>query len=169
MCGRLVLCEGARRDGWRGMGCARCRGEKDRRAGSPGRMALGGLRRERGPNGAVYLAVGMLLLLSGIHVAARAEAMGRHAGYIQSLRPSDRTLLIDKLGGGGAARRLEVRIRNAEVVRVWRDPANPWVRRERGTTIYQWPVGTFVVVIGHATPSGAFEATRIEIPKISSE
>ena len=55
------------------------------------------------------------------------------------------------------------------MVRIWRDPADPWTWRERPTSIYRWPVGTYVVVIGRRIDQGSVEASRIEIPKVMSE
>jgi hypothetical protein len=85
------------------------------------------------------------------------------------VHPANRTLVIQEVGGSGDTRGLEVRMDNAHVVRVWRDPAEPWAWQQRATSIYRWPVGTLVVVIGRATPSGPVEASRIEIPKITTE
>jgi hypothetical protein len=52
---------------------------------------------------------------------------------------------------------------------VWRDSADPWVWRERATTIYQWPVGTFVTILGSADEADVIRASRIEIPKVTFE
>ena len=60
-------------------------------------------------------------------------------------------------------------MRRAKVVRIWRDPVDPWTWRERVTSVYRWPVGTFIVVIGCTIHAGSVEASRIEIPKIMSE
>lgn len=95
--------------------------------------------------------------------------VARHTGSIQSVRPSDGTLSIEELGTDGVFDVLEIGIRKATVVRVWRDPADPWTWRERLTSIYRWPVGTFVVVIGRRIDRGSVEASRIEIPKVMSE
>jgi len=78
-------------------------------------------------------------------------------------------LIIEELGRDGVSEVLEVRIQSAKVVRVWRDPVDPWTWRERATSIYRWPVGTFVVVIGRTIHEGSVEASRIEIPKITPE
>ncbi len=95
--------------------------------------------------------------------------MARHTGHIQSVRPSDGMLFIEELGTDGGSEVLAVSIREAKVVRIWRDPADPWTWRERATSIYRWPVGTFVVVTGRTIREGSVEASRIEIPKIMSE
>jgi hypothetical protein len=117
----------------------------------------------------VLVGASVFLLVGSIPTSHGGEKRAKHAGYIQSVRPSDGTLLIEEVGRDGAASTLHVRMRNAAVVRLWRDPADPWVWRERATSIYRWPVGTFVVVIGRATPSGSIDANRIEIPKITAE
>lgn len=111
----------------------------------------------------------LVLLLATIDASAAGDRVARHAGHIQSVRPSDGTLVIEELGANGVAELLEVGMHGAEVVRVWRDPTKPWEWRERPTSIYRWPVGTFVVVIGSTTGSGAVEARRIEIPWVTSE
>jgi len=114
-------------------------------------------------------AIGALVVLLLGSVATGQGRRARHAGYIQSVRPADRTLVIEEVGRDGMAATLHVQMRNAEVIRLWRDQAHPWVWRERPTSIYRWPVGTFVVVIGRATDADTIEASRIEIPKITSE
>ena len=91
----------------------------------------------------------------------------RHTGHIQSVRPSDGMLFIEETGMDSQV--LKVWTRDATVVRLWRDPADPWTWREGLTSIYRWPVGTFVVVIGRRTDGGAVQASRIEIPRIMSE
>ena len=58
---------------------------------------------------------------------------------------------------------------DARVVRTWRDSADLGVKRERVTSIYRWPVGTFVIVIGSEGSMGSIEASRVEIPKVTSE
>jgi hypothetical protein len=88
---------------------------------------------------------------------------------VQSIRPADGILAIEELGANNAPELLEVKIGGAQIVRVWRDPSDPSLWRERPTNIYRWPVGTFVVVIGRATHPGRVQASRIEIPKVSTE
>ena len=80
-----------------------------------------------------------------------------------------RALTIEEVGVNGTTDLLQVRIRRADVVRVWRDPAEPWQWRERPTRIHRWPAGTFVVVIGTAAPSGVIDGTRVELPKVAPE
>jgi len=108
----------------------------------------------------------VLVLLLATHDAVAGDRVARHAGHILSIRPSDGTLVIEELGANGVAQELEVNIHGAAVVRLWRDPQAPWEWLERRTSIYRWPVGTFVVVIGSTTKSGAIEAHRIEIPAL---
>ena len=100
---------------------------------------------------------------------AEPESVVRHAGRLQSLRPSDGVLVIEEIGPSGRGELVEVRIQNASVVRVSRDPADPWRWREQSTNIYRWPIGTFVVVIARARPSGAIDAARVEIPDVGSD
>ena len=115
------------------------------------------------------MCVALSLPLTSLDVLAGDGGAARHTGNIQSVRPLDGTLIIEELGPGGVPEALDVRIRTATVVRIWRDPADPWTWRERLTSIYRWPVGTYVVVIGRTIDNGSVEATRIEIPKVMSE
>ena len=109
------------------------------------------------------------LVLTALDVLAADGGAARHTGNIHSVRPSDGTLIIEELGSGGVSQVLDVGIRAAIVVRIWRDPTDPWTWRERLTSIYRWPVGTYVVVIGRKIDKGSVEASRIEIPKVLSE
>jgi hypothetical protein len=109
-----------------------------------------------------------LLLLVVLAVSASAEE-AQYTGHIQSVRPVDAMLLIEEVGADDGSDLLYVRIRGADVVRTWRDPADPRRWRERETSIYRWPVGTFVVVTGRATGRRSVQASRVEIPKIASE
>jgi hypothetical protein len=111
----------------------------------------------------------LFLPVTSLDVFAGDGGVARHTGSIQSVRPSDGILIIEELGTGGVSEVLEVGIREAKVVRIWRDPADPWTWRERLTSIYRWPVGTFVVVIGRRIDDGSVQASRIEIPKVMSE
>ena len=109
------------------------------------------------------------LLLAPLDVLAGDGGAARHTGNIHSIRPSDGTLIIEELGTGGVSGVLDVGFRTATVVRIWRDPADPWTWRERLTSIYRWPVGTYVVVIGRRIDNGSVDASRIEIPKVMAE
>lgn len=111
----------------------------------------------------------LFLPLTSLDALAGGDRVARHAGHIQSVRPSDGMLIIEELGKDGVSEVLGVWIRRAQVVRIWRDPADPWKWREGVTSIYWWPVGTFVVVIGRTIHEGSVEASRIEIPEIMSE
>lgn len=108
----------------------------------------------------------LFLALPPVAAAAGGEP-ARHTGHIQSVRPSDGMLFIEETGTDSQV--LKVWTRGATVVCLWRDPADPWTWREGPTSIYRWPVGTFVVVIGRRTDGGAVQASRIEIPRIMSE
>ena len=118
-------------------------------------------------NGAVC--VFLLVLLVRGKAGADERAITRRTGWIQSVRPHDVLLMLEQYGSKRKSELLRVRINRAEIVRIWRDPADPWFWRERGTSIYRWPVGTFVMVIGSDLDSGSFEASRVEIPKLTSE
>jgi hypothetical protein len=139
------------------------------------RQWTGGRRRVARARAAARWALGIgacagaLVFPASVHPSSGTEAVARRAGYIQSIHPADRTLVIQEVGGSWRSGGLQVRMGNAAVVRVWRDPADPLAWRERATSIYRWPVGTLVVVIGRATSSGPVEASRIEIPKFTTE
>ena len=117
----------------------------------------------------IVLGATVVLLLATGGAPVAEERVARHAGQIQSVHPSDGTLIIEELGVNGVAQLVEVNIHGAAVVRIWRDPLTPWEWRERRTSIYRWPAGTYVVVIGSKSSSGAIDARRIEIPRITSE
>jgi hypothetical protein len=118
--------------------------------------------------GTVQLARALPLLVV-LAASASAEEAVQYTGHIQSVRPVDAMLLIEEVGADDGSDLLYVRIRGADVVRTWRDPGDPRRWRERETSIYRWPVGTFVVVTGRATGRRSVQASRVEIPKIASE
>jgi len=93
----------------------------------------------------------------------------RHAGHIHSLKPADGVLVIEEIGSNGRNEMVSVRIGDAKVVRVWRDPDRPWGWRERRVRLHEFPAGTFVVVIGREDPWGRLHADRVEIPEIGSD
>ena len=112
---------------------------------------------------------GTLLMVVTATSGTEAGGLVRHAGLLQSLDPAEGVLTIEEVGVNGTTDLLQVRIRGADVVRVWRDPAEPWQWRERPTRIHRWPAGTFVVVVGTTAPSGVIDATRVELPKLAPE
>jgi hypothetical protein len=114
---------------------------------------------------AAYL-LALLPLASSRVLADQEGTAARHAGRIQAVSPNTGVLLIE---GYGSHEVLVVRISGAEIVRIWRDAADPWTWRERATTIYRWPVGTFVMILGSEDESGVIEASRVEIPKATFE
>ena len=120
---------------------------------------------------AAYHAVCTPLLVSLMWSAALAEehTSARHPGRILSVRPHTAMLVIEAYGSKERSGLLAVHIGDARVVRTWRDSADLGVRRERVTSIYRWPVGTFVIVIGSEVSMGSIEASRVEIPKVTSE
>lgn len=109
--------------------------------------------------------IALLAILAGSPVGA-GDDLERHAGRIHSISPADGLLIIQEVGANATERVIWVQITNAEVVRVSRDPNHTWGWRERLVRLHMFPVGTVVVVIGHRDPSGMFQATRVEIPKI---
>lgn len=113
--------------------------------------------------------VGIVLVMMSIGAPVEAGDLGRYTGRLQSFRPADGVLVVEKVGASGESDLIEVQTRGAEVARVWRDPAKPWQWRERPTRVYRWPAGTFVVVIGRADRHGVIQASRIEIPKPDSD
>jgi hypothetical protein len=107
-----------------------------------------------------------VLAFGTLSVAAHAHATepARHAGRVHSLLPSSGVLIIEEAGVDGEAELLEVEARNARVVRVWRDAAEPSRWREQPVRLYALPAGTFVVVIGHSVGDDHIVAHRIEVP-----
>ena len=98
-----------------------------------------------------------------------AGGLVRHAGRLQSMDPAEGVLMIEEVGVIGTTDLLQVRIRRADVVRVWRDPAEPWQWRGRPTRIHPRPARPLVGVIGATAPSGVIDATRVELPKVAPE
>lgn len=113
------------------------------------------------------LLVTALVSLLFVGVVEAAPQLARHAGRVHSLIPHARVLIIEEWGAGGAERVIEVHVRDAEVVKVGRDPKRPWEWRERPTRLRRLPVGTFVVVIGRQVAPGVVEADRVEVPSMS--
>lgn len=109
---------------------------------------------------------GGLFVLTVVTVFTAAAGTVRHAGLLQSINPWTTTLVIEEMGRHGRIDLVEISFQNAEVVRVSRNPVDPWHWRERHTDIYRWPIGTFVVITGKRNSSGAIEACRVEIPKV---
>ena len=104
----------------------------------------------------ILLAFAAGFFLTPLDVLAGDGVAARHTGN-------------EEFGTGGVSEVLDVGIRTATVVRIWRDPAEPWTWREHLTSIYRWPVGTYVVVIGRRIDNGSVDASRIEIPKVMAE
>ncbi|MEK8035541.1 MAG: hypothetical protein AAB226_02260, partial [candidate division NC10 bacterium] len=74
---------------------------------------------------------GTLLMVVAATSGTEAGALVRHAGLLQSIHPAEGVLVIEEVGGNGTTALLQVRTLSADVVRVWRDPAEPWRWRER--------------------------------------
>lgn len=90
----------------------------------------------------------------------------RHAGSMQGFEPSAGLIFVREIAGGGTQTLVEVDIRNAHVVRVWRDPSDPERWKERPVRIHRLVIGTFVVVVGDRGPKGVVKATRVEVPEV---
>lgn len=112
------------------------------------------------------LSSGGLFVLTVIAVFTAAAGTVRHAGLLQSVNPRDTTLVIEEMGPHGSINLVEISFRNADIVRVSRDPLDARHWHERRTSIYRWPIGTFVVITGKRDSSGAIDARRVEVPKV---
>lgn len=103
------------------------------------------------------------------HTLASASEHHRYTGRVQSIIPDKRVLVVEVLGENEAVKTVEIDARNAKIVRMSRDPAQPWKWLEQPIQIFQLPAGTFVVVIGGALERGVIQASRIEVPKDESK
>jgi hypothetical protein len=116
------------------------------------------------------LALVLLVAFSGqapaTNALAQFESAARHTGRIHSLLPAEGVLVIEAVGPGGQTTLLEVGIRQAQVVRVRRDPGDPWRFQERPTRVHRWPAGTFLVIEGWSAGPGVIAAERIEIVEL---
>ena len=110
------------------------------------------------------LAFALVVFAAGNNAEAE-EA--RHAGRLQHYSPADGLLVIEELGVSGDPGLLQVRIRDAVVVHLRRDPADPFEWRETRTQLQRWPTGTFIVVIGRDEGRGTVTASRVEIPEMT--
>ncbi len=126
---------------------------------------MGCLIMETMPRLGILLTLVMMVSVSGPAHAGRLE---RHAGRLHSLSPAHGLLLIEETGVNGRTEFVQIEIRDAEVVHIWRDPVRPWEWRERQTKVHRWPAGTFVVVIGRPHASGVIDADRIEFPDVDA-
>lgn len=108
-----------------------------------------------------------LVMMVSVGGSVHAGGLERHAGRLHSLSPAHGLLLIEESGANGRTEFVEVEIRDAEIVHIWRDPVRPWEWRERPTKAHRWTAGTFVVVIGRLHPSGVVDADRVEFPDVS--
>lgn len=90
----------------------------------------------------------------------------RHAGSMQGFEPSAGLIFVREIAGGGTPTVVAVDIRDARIVRVWREPADPERWHERRVRIHRLPIGTFVVVVGNRGLEGVIKATRVEVPEV---
>jgi hypothetical protein len=117
----------------------------------------------------LWLALGVLTLLALGAAPVLAGNSVRVSGQTHSLAPSDDVLVLSVLGANGLEEMVWVHVRNAKVVRLWRDQDRHWEWRERPARLYWLPVNTFVTVIGWEGPSGTIRASRIEVPDLDSD
>ena len=174
-CGRMPT----RRSGFRSSGSRLvsflCRGRRDRAEGQTLAAAQQRLLRRivTPPRDAIlrplWLALGVLTLLALGAAPVLAGNSVRVSGQTHSLAPSEDVLVLSVLGANGLEEMVWVHVRNAKVVRLWRDQDRHWKWRERPTNLYWLPINTFVTVIGRAGPSGIIRASRIEVPDMDSD
>jgi hypothetical protein len=106
-------------------------------------------------------AFGATVLTAGADAEPR-----RYSGSVQSFEPSAGLIVVREIGHAGTKTLVTVNVRDARVIRVWRDPEDPERWRERPVRIHRLPVGTFVVVVGDRGPEGVVNATRVEVPEV---
>ena len=102
------------------------------------------------------------------HHRANGRSPEAEAECVAFSRPAHGLLLIEESGVNGRTEFVQIEIRDAEVVHIWRDPVRPWEWRERQTKVHRWSAGTFVVVIGRPDASGVIDADRIEFPDVDT-
>ena len=174
-CGRMPT----RRSGFRSSGSRLvsflCRGRRDSAEGRTLAAAQQRLLRRNvtPPRDAtprpLWLAVGILTLLALGAAPVLAGNSVRVSGQTHSLVPSDDVLVLSVLKANGLEEMVSVHVRNATVVRLWRDQDRHWEWRERPTSLHWLPINTFVTVIGREGPSGIIRASRIEVPDLDSD
>lgn len=114
---------------------------------------------------APWLVLGSVVLALSGGGAAWADDEVRHSGNVHSFTPREGVLVIDAMGVDGAEETVWADVRYAEVVRLSRDPGRPWEWRERRTSVYRLPAGTYVTVIGLEGRWGVLRASRVEVPE----
>jgi hypothetical protein len=110
--------------------------------------------------------LGLALASSAFGLESRLD---RHAGRVHSFVPDQSVLFLEEAGAGGTVETITIDLRNAQIVRVRRDPADPWTWIEEPVHPGRLSVGTWVIVIGKTTESGVIQAARVEVPKIEGE
>jgi hypothetical protein len=88
----------------------------------------------------------------------------RYTGRVQSIIPGKSVLVVEVLSENQTVKTVEVDAKNAKIVRLLRDPAQPWKWVEQPIQVFRLSAGTFVVVIGGPLESGVIGASRIEVP-----
>ena len=116
-----------------------------------------------------WLALGILAVVVSAAAPAWAGDLVRISGHMHSITPSDGVLVIACFGADGVEEMVWVHVRDAKVVRLWRDKERPWEWRERSTSIYRLPTNTYVTVIGREGLWGIIRANRIDVPEIDSD
>lgn len=107
--------------------------------------------------------LGLISVVGGLVGGVTAEQ--RHAGRIQEIDPAGRRMVLEEIGLAGRVEQVEIDLSGARVLRVFRDPQDPWRWREEPTRLERFPTGTYVVVIG-STVDGRLAATRVEVPRV---
>lgn len=115
-----------------------------------------------------WLALGSLIVTLFGSMPAWAGDEIRHSGNVHSFTPSEGVLVINAMGLNGEEETVWVDVRGAEVVRLSRHPRRPWQWRERRTSVYRLPAGTYITVIGLEDRAGTLRASRVEVPDLDA-
>jgi len=124
--------------------------------------------------GTMNLLLGVVLMLAPLAASlagadrSEADERQRYAGRVLSVDPARGLMLIEESGPAGRWQQIQVRVRNARVVRLSREAARPAEWREEPARLDGVTTGTFVVVIGSPEASGMVEASRVEFPDLGS-
>lgn len=116
-----------------------------------------------------WLVLGWLVAALGSGASAWAEEPVRHSGNVHSFTPAEGVLVIEARGPNGVEETVWAEVRDADVVRLRRDPGRPWRWREQPTSVHWLSAGTYVTVIGREGRWGIIRARRVEVPALDSE